>query len=490
MSLLLLFNQRVSFPQLIESFVPRASAGVWLRLGEASGTFEDSIGNNDGTEVGALTRHVADSLIAADDGGISTSSVLNYVTIPDTPDVDGEVWTAIIIAAANSVAAAIMVSKGTGSWNLGRRTDTGKFILGKPGTAILFETAAAIPTNGTKKLYIVTRNGTGIGNTHIYVNGVEDTVAVAPTQALVDNGNALHIGHDQDPGNGAPWNGLEDEFVFLKGLILTAAEAKAVFDSLAVSGAMRQGPTPAAQAFALGMPAPGVVDSGILIPVAALGLVMPAPSLLPSSVPLGVQALGLAMPAPVMGETLILPAALPLGLVMPVPGMGETAIAPPALPLGLTAPAPVLVPSINPAALPLGLAAPAPTLVELAGVILPGAQPLGLGAPVPQLAEAPVATPIAGGGGGGTLPRGPWRPGRKKDPAPVVANALMDNLVAEYGINHGREVYFAMEREHKGPFAPGNKYDATLRRMPDVHVGMPVKRVPVRANPIPPARRS
>jgi hypothetical protein len=47
--------------------------------------------------------------------------------------------------------------------------------------------------------------------------------------------------------------------------------------------------------------------------------------------------------------------------------------------------------------------------------------------------------------------------------APVVAEALMENLVAEYGENRGKHVYFAMEREQKGPFAAGNKYDATER---------------------------
>jgi hypothetical protein len=61
--------------------------------------------------------------------------------------------------------------------------------------------------------------------------------------------------------------------------------------------------------------------------------------------------------------------------------------------------------------------------------------------------------------------------------APVVANALMENLVSEYGEVRGRDVYFAMEREAKGPFAPGNKYDAAER---------PPQPVVVRMQPAPP----
>lgn len=56
--------------------------------------------------------------------------------------------------------------------------------------------------------------------------------------------------------------------------------------------------------------------------------------------------------------------------------------------------------------------------------------------------------------------------------APVVAEALMTNLVSEYGEVRGRDVYFAMEREAKGPFAPGNKYDAAERPPQPVVVRM------------------
>lgn len=84
-----------------------------------------------------------------------------------------------------------------------------------------------------------------------------------------------------------------------------------------------------------------------------------------------------------------------------------------------------------------------------------------------------------GAGGGSQLPRGkPFRD--KSRPTPVVvAHSLMDNLVDEYGTIHGREVYFAMERELKGPFAPGNKYDATTRPPQDVEVAHPIKRAKI-----------
>lgn len=48
--------------------------------------------------------------------------------------------------------------------------------------------------------------------------------------------------------------------------------------------------------------------------------------------------------------------------------------------------------------------------------------------------------------------------------APVVAHSLMESLLEQYGPDRARHVYFAMEREQKGPFAPGNEYDATKRQ--------------------------
>lgn len=84
-------------------------------------------------------------------------------------------------------------------------------------------------------------------------------------------------------------------------------------------------------------------------------------------------------------------------------------------------------------------------------------------------------------------PRGPWRKEEhQRQPLEVVAHSLMDDLVERYGLAHGREVYFAMERELKGPFAPGNKYDATLRPAQKVEVAAPL----VRVEPIPEARRN
>lgn len=93
---------------------------------------------------------------------------------------------------------------------------------------------------------------------------------------------------------------------------------------------------------------------------------------------------------------------------------------------------------------------------------------------------APPAVPSSGGGGNrSAFPTGkPFRD--KSRPTPVVvAHSLMDNLVDEYGTIHGREVYFAMERELKGPFAPGNKYDATTRPPQDVEVAHPIKRAKI-----------
>jgi hypothetical protein len=76
------------------------------------------------------------------------------------------------------------------------------------------------------------------------------------------------------------------------------------------------------------------------------------------------------------------------------------------------------------------------------------------------------------------LPRGKPILERRREPA-IVAVSLMDNLVEEYGVVHGREVYFAMQREMKGPFAPGNKYDVTARPHVEIEPEHPIDRVPV-----------
>jgi hypothetical protein len=39
-----------------------------------------------------------------------------------------------------------------------------------------------------------------------------------------------------------------------------------------------------------------------------------------------------------------------------------------------------------------------------------------------------------------------------------IVQSLMDNLLKRYGPEEGKRVYYAMEAEGKGPFAPGGKY--------------------------------
>lgn len=39
-----------------------------------------------------------------------------------------------------------------------------------------------------------------------------------------------------------------------------------------------------------------------------------------------------------------------------------------------------------------------------------------------------------------------------------IVQKLMDKLVAQYGEKKGKQVYYAMEAEGSGPFAPGAKH--------------------------------
>jgi len=61
-----------------------------------------------------------------------------------------------------------------------------------------------------------------------------------------------------------------------------------------------------------------------------------------------------------------------------------------------------------------------------------------------------------------------------------IVQSLMDKLVAQYGAEKGKQVYYAMEAEGKGPFAPGAKHRDKHEAFVEKHnlpggVGKPVK---------------
>ena len=61
-----------------------------------------------------------------------------------------------------------------------------------------------------------------------------------------------------------------------------------------------------------------------------------------------------------------------------------------------------------------------------------------------------------------------------------IVQALMDKLVAQYGPAEGKHVYYAMEAEGKGPFAPGAKHRDKHEAFVEKHhlpggVGKPVR---------------
>lgn len=61
-----------------------------------------------------------------------------------------------------------------------------------------------------------------------------------------------------------------------------------------------------------------------------------------------------------------------------------------------------------------------------------------------------------------------------------IVEALMDKLVKQYGPEQGKRVYYAMEAEGKGPFAPGAKHRDKHEAFVKKHnlpggVGKPVK---------------
>ena len=89
-----------------------------------------------------------------------------------------------------------------------------------------------------------------------------------------------------------------------------------------------------------------------------------------------------------------------------------------------------------------------------------------------------------------TLPRDDKPVAVRRAPLPaqrsVVAVSLFTDLITRYGATEGRRVYFEMEAKRQGPFAAGNKYDASKRgikrgrgvgrRAPTVHIDIPEAR--------------
>ena len=65
-------------------------------------------------------------------------------------------------------------------------------------------------------------------------------------------------------------------------------------------------------------------------------------------------------------------------------------------------------------------------------------------------------------------PRARRREFVRRPPRPVVAKSLMADLIARYGAGNGQRIYFAMERERKGPFGEERKYDAERRGIPPI----------------------
>lgn len=87
-------------------------------------------------------------------------------------------------------------------------------------------------------------------------------------------------------------------------------------------------------------------------------------------------------------------------------------------------------------------------------------------------------------------PRPPLRRQPPRRPV-VVAQSLYGDLISRYGSAEGRRIYFEMEQQHLGPFAPGRKYDATRRRPQDGLAPPRDERAPVLEIPkATPARRN
>jgi hypothetical protein len=77
---------------------------------------------------------------------------------------------------------------------------------------------------------------------------------------------------------------------------------------------------------------------------------------------------------------------------------------------------------------------------------------------------------------------------------PVWAASMYTAMVSRYGLAEGERIYYAMAREHKGPFADQRKYaarrpvEASVPVKPQLPVStsLPVDRVTAAVPPVPP----
>lgn len=207
-----------------------ANVGCWTFDEPAGITARDaSPAHNDGLYVGGparVTPAVSGRALSVGSllGGSALIADATSLHVGDTFTFEGWVRRT---SDANSVE---LVNKGLLGLQLTlmNRANGSKVWLRKAGVTTIARSTAPVPADGVFHHIAVTKDGTGSGSTRIFVDGVEGTTIVAPSQKLVDTVLPLTIG-------GTPLApALFDEFA-LYDAVLTPAQVQERYETTGAS---------------------------------------------------------------------------------------------------------------------------------------------------------------------------------------------------------------------------------------------------------------
>jgi CSLREA domain-containing protein len=235
-----------TYPTVVLADTP---AGYW-RFDELSGTTAlDSSGNsNNGTYLnGPLlgqTGAFAGSNTAASFDGIN-----DLVRVPDSSSLDvGDTFSleGWVKRSSTSGSQSLLNKGGNGIQLTVMNAANGNQVwLRKANVTTLARSSAGIPADGRFHYIVATKNGTGAGSLHIYIDGVDSTVVVTGVQAIANTAFPLDI------SGGASNQHSYDELALYNGVLsavqvanhyVTAAPAPAMFAATAEAQAAAPAP--------------------------------------------------------------------------------------------------------------------------------------------------------------------------------------------------------------------------------------------------------
>lgn len=200
---------------------------AWWRLGEPSGLPQDSAGTNHVTAVGSTpTYAVAGALTNDGNAAMTFDGATEYLTVPDAAALDvGDACTYEFWAKRADAATGYQLIYAKGSQGNVFFLNN-KLTLDDDTGIIVQESGTTVDTNWHH--FVVSRVGTGTGNTKIYKDGADVTTEVGPSRILTANAAALTIGRYS--ASGLYFNGSLDEIAVYP-VSLSAARALAHYNA-------------------------------------------------------------------------------------------------------------------------------------------------------------------------------------------------------------------------------------------------------------------